>query len=61
VCGITDFQGVDACIRVGVDHIGLNFVPSSRRLVDLDTAVMLAERVGGRIPLVGVFMDHTKE
>lgn len=61
MCGITDFQGVDACIRVGVDHIGLNFVPSSRRLVDLDVAVKLAERIGGRIPLVGVFMDQTKE
>ncbi len=61
MCGITDFQGVDACIGVGVDQIGLNFVPSSRRFVDLDTAVKLADRVCRRVPLVGVFMDQTKE
>jgi phosphoribosylanthranilate isomerase len=29
--------------------------------VDLETAVKLADRIGGRIPLVGVFMDQTKE
>lgn len=61
MCGITDFQGVDACIRLGVDHIGLNFVPSSRRFVDLDTARKLADQTAGRIPLVGVFMDQGKE
>ena len=61
MCGITDFSGVDACIGVGVDHIGLNFVPSSRRHVDLDHAVKLADRIAGRIPLVGVFMDQTLE
>lgn len=61
MCGITDFQGVDACIGVGVDHLGLNFVPSSLRHVDIETAKKLADRVSGRVPLVGVFMNQTRE
>lgn len=61
MCGITDFGGVDACLALGVDHIGLNFVPASRRYVDLETAHRLANRVAGKIPLVGVFVDPSLE
>ncbi len=61
VCGITEFNGLDACIRLGVDHIGLNFVPSSPRRVDFETARRLVDRIGGRLPVVGVFKDQAIE
>lgn len=61
MCGITDFAGIDACVQFGVDHIGLNFVPTSPRKVDVETAGYLANRVHGRVPLVGVFRDQTVE
>lgn len=44
-----------------MDWIGLNFVPGSRRRVDPDLAHDLAQQVGGRIPLVGVFADQPLE
>jgi phosphoribosylanthranilate isomerase len=52
---------LDACIRLGVDHVGLNFVPSSPRHVDFETARRLADRIGGRLPVVGVFKDQPIE
>jgi phosphoribosylanthranilate isomerase len=52
---------LDACIRLGVDHVGLNFVPSSPRHVDFDTARRLTDRIGGRLPVVGVFKDQSIE
>ena len=61
VCGITEFTGLDACIRLGVDHVGLNFVPSSPRHVDFETARRLVDRIGGRLPVVGVFKDQAIE
>lgn len=45
-------------MAAGVDWIGLNFVPSSRRFVDEQQAILLSRKVGGRIPLVGVFQDQ---
>ena len=61
VCGITEEIGLDSCLQLGVDHLGFNFVRSSRRHVDLDRARRLAERAGGHCQLVGVFMNQPRE
>lgn len=44
-----------------MDHLGFNFVPSSRRFIEPSQAKRLAERVGGQCQLVGVFMDQSRE
>lgn len=53
--------GVDDCLKLGVDHLGFNFVKSSRRYIDPRRAKPLAERARGQAQLVGVFMDQPLE
>ena len=57
VCGITTPADADACVALGVDWLGLNFVPSSPRRIDLDAAARIRDAVRGRAELVGVVAD----
>ncbi|MCA9649137.1 MAG: phosphoribosylanthranilate isomerase [Myxococcales bacterium] len=62
ICGVTHPDDVDACREHGVDAIGLNLWPGSKRAVTLEHARSLAEhaRAGGGGPsVVGVFVDPT--
>jgi phosphoribosylanthranilate isomerase len=61
VCGIIHPDDAESAIAAGVDLLGLNFVPSSPRHLDLKTAVAIAERVAGRVELVGVFQNAEQE
>lgn len=49
------------CIREGVDHLGFNFVPQSKRYIEPSMAAGLARQAAGRLGLVGVFMDQPLE
>jgi len=55
VCGVTTAADADACAALGVDWIGLNFVPGSPRCIDVATALGIHAAVRGRSELVGVF------
>lgn len=57
VCGLTTPEDAAACVALGVDLLGLNFVPSSPRCLDLARARRLADAVRGRVELVGVVAD----
>jgi len=57
ICGITDPDDAQAVVDAGADLIGLNFVPGSPRMLDLKTAVAIAERVEGQVERVGIFQD----
>jgi phosphoribosylanthranilate isomerase len=46
-----------AAIDAGVDLIGLNFVPGSPRMLDLNTAEAIANRAAGRVERVAVFCN----
>lgn len=59
VCGITNLHDAEACLKFGVDFIGMVFAESVRK-VDIDEAVRIARKLHGKIPLVGVF-DHYDE
>jgi phosphoribosylanthranilate isomerase len=59
VCGITNIADARACVEAGVSSIGLNFVPSSPRFVDVVTARSIAEAVD--VLVVGVVADLTME
>jgi len=57
VCGVTDPANAAAAVELGADLLGLNFYPGSPRFVDVGRALEIAGAVGGRVPLVGVFVD----
>jgi phosphoribosylanthranilate isomerase len=57
ICGITRAEDADACVALGVDMIGLNFVPGSPRRVDVARARAIADAVRGRVEIVGVVAD----
>jgi phosphoribosylanthranilate isomerase len=61
ICGVTRAEDVDAALTLGVQAIGLNFWARSPRYVDATTARRLAERIGGRARIVGVFVDAPLE
>lgn len=61
ICGITNVGDAEHAVRAGASAIGLNFVPSSRRRVELEVAREIAEVVRGRIEVVGVFADEPAE
>ncbi len=42
ICGVQTVQDAQRLAAMGVDYVGLNFVPSSRRLISLETAVTIA-------------------
>lgn len=62
VCGITRVEDLRACIELGVDAIGLNFWPGSKRFVDPIRARSLIESMDwGPSKKVGVFVDAPVE
>jgi phosphoribosylanthranilate isomerase len=59
ICGITDADDAAAAVDAGADLIGVNFVPTSRRCVDLRTAEAICQRVDGSgVERVAVFQDQ---
>jgi len=58
VCGITTPEDADGCVALGVDWLGLNFVPGSPRRIDLAAAIAIRDAVRGRAELVGVVADR---
>lgn len=56
ICGIVRPEDAVAAEAAGADAIGLNFVPSSRRRVDLDRAREVADAAGPLLARVGVFV-----
>lgn len=58
ICGITCPGDAVAAVDAGADAIGLNFVPTSRRHVDVETARAILSVVPDEVMTVGVFGDH---
>ena len=61
VCGVTRTEDAVSCMELGVDWLGLNFWPGSVRAVPVERARAIADAVRGRIGLVGVFVDHSRD
>ena len=58
ICGITRPADAIAAAAAGADAIGLNFVPASRRRIDIETARAILAAVPDHVMTVGVFRDH---
>ncbi|MFO7903916.1 MAG: phosphoribosylanthranilate isomerase [Planctomycetota bacterium] len=57
ICGITTVAEAEAVVDAGADAIGLNFYPKSPRCIDPATAEEIVSAVGGRLGIVGVFVN----
>jgi len=59
ICGVTRADDAAMVAAAGVDFVGLNFWPSSKRYLPVERAAPVAEaaRGGGQVSLVGVFVN----
>ena len=57
ICGLSTADTLDAAIRHGASHVGLNFFAPSPRFLRSGSAAMLAARVPKHVTRVGIFVD----
>jgi phosphoribosylanthranilate isomerase len=57
VCGITHPNDALSAVSAGADALGFNFVPASKRRVDVELARSIIERLRGQIVTVAVVAD----
>jgi phosphoribosylanthranilate isomerase len=63
ICGVTLADDAARVAAAGVDYIGLNFWPASKRYLDPARAPMIAAaaRASGGAKIVGVFVDAKRD
>lgn len=61
ICGVTRVEDALRAAELGADYLGLNFFSRSPRLVDFQRAAEIAGAVGGRLEIVGVFVNESRE
>jgi phosphoribosylanthranilate isomerase len=54
ICGVTSAEQARACVEAGADSVGVNFVASSVRRVDAETATAIVRAVGPSALVVAV-------
>ena len=58
ICGITNEKDAFAAVKLGADFIGLNFYKKSPRYIKPSNAVSVAEKVKGKVNVVGVVVNE---
>jgi phosphoribosylanthranilate isomerase len=61
VCGVRTVTDARMCVDLGVDAIGLNFWPGTKRRVQVEEAARIVSAVGAQIATVGLFVDEERE
>lgn len=59
ICGLTSVEDALLALEAGADALGVNFVPSSKRFVELDVGRAIRDAVGSRAEVVGVVADRS--
>lgn len=59
ICGITSVEDALLALDAGADAIGVNFVPSSKRFVDVSVGRAVRDAVGDRALVVAVVADRS--
>ncbi|MFT5469634.1 MAG: phosphoribosylanthranilate isomerase [Verrucomicrobiales bacterium] len=59
VCGFTDAQNARDVVEAGVDAIGINFWPKSKRFIEPDEAALWLGELAGRVCRIGLFVNAT--
>ncbi|MBI4908863.1 MAG: phosphoribosylanthranilate isomerase [Acidobacteria bacterium] len=61
VCGITNIEDASAAVEDGVDAVGFNFFPGSKRYVTPEKAAMIALALPAGVLKAGVFVNERAE
>jgi phosphoribosylanthranilate isomerase len=61
ICGVTRVEDARLAAELGADYLGLNFFAASPRLVEPEQAAEIARAVRGRLAIVGVFVNESRE
>lgn len=61
VCGITRVEDAVAAVAAGVDALGFNLVPASKRYVSIEAARAIIEQVRGQVLCVAVVANLPPE
>lgn len=61
VCGLTSGENAWEVVEAGVDAIGINFWPGSKRFIPAERAAPWLGELGGRVCRVGLFVNATIE
>ncbi len=61
ICGVTRAEDARLAAELKADYLGLNFFAASPRLVEPERAVEIARAVRGRLAIVGVFVNESRE
>lgn len=59
ICGICSVEDAQLAIKYAVEYIGLIFVKSSPRYIEPVIAKSIANSIGDKIQVVGVFQNST--
>src|SRR4051812_619099 len=59
IFGVTSVEDALLSIAAGADAVGLNFVPSSKRLISPATAAHILDSVGDLVEMVGVVANRS--
>jgi phosphoribosylanthranilate isomerase len=61
ICGVTRVEDARLAAELGADYLGLNFFPASPRLVEPERAAEIVRAAQGRLAIVGVFVNASRE
>ena len=61
ICGLKTLEEVDAAIRHGATHVGLNHYAPSPRYIDIKTATLLRQHAAGRIKVALLLVNASQQ
>jgi Phosphoribosylanthranilate isomerase len=61
ICGVKTAPAIDAAVKGGASHVGINYFPPSPRYLALDRVALIATRVPEHVKRVGVLVDPTDD
>jgi phosphoribosylanthranilate isomerase len=61
ICGNTNYENARLAVDLGADYLGFIFVPSSKRVITVEKAAEIIEKLADFKSLVGVFCNQSKK